>query len=159
MTPTTRCCIHILFDPVCSLITFKIFNSIILLGLACDYIQASKASKQAAQDAQTHDINSPTGHKRSKSLVENLHTLSRPTVRNAEEEYPMTPSFLTQTSLNSKLYLSNSTVSLTSVSLNEDFLDKKAPEVEVKQRKDKEKKPSPPLNEIDRYTMCSNRIT
>ena len=150
-----------------SLMTFKIFNSIVLLGLACDYIQEGKDRKQSQEDEKrAADITSPTGHKRSKSLVENIYQSekSEKITRKLEDEFPVSPGLLKQTSLNAKHLLSNSTVSLASVSLNEDFLQdtKKASsdKSELKHRggKDKKEKPAVPLNEIDRYTMCNNRI-
>ena len=71
------------------------------------------------------------------------------------------PTMTREDSFSNKALLSNSTVNLSSVELNEEFVKDtgivtKPPE---KNGTDPKKgKPQKPLSEIDRYTMCSNRI-
>ena len=70
------------------------------------------------------------------------------------------PELQQQPSLTPKPLFSNSTVSLSSVGLNEDFVNDNSREgLPLVVGTDKSKRPPPkPLHEVDRYTMCSNRI-
>ena len=66
---------------------------------------------------------------------------------------------LQQASLTPKPLFSNSTVSLASVGLNEEFVkDTGSAPLVTDGKPQKQGLPPKPLNEIDRYTMCSNRI-
>ena len=145
-----------------SLLTLKVLNSIILLGLASDYIQNNKVPRSrctsSSERQPANNMHSPTDLKRSKSVGSDLNL-------NGEPELDMShfrprPSF----SNTPRPLFTNSTVSLASMSLNEDLIAEEneslaqSPVKETKPEPKKEKKPSKPLHEIDRYTMCSNRI-
>lgn len=160
-----------------SLVTFKVLNSIVLLGLACNYIHDNKqkeptATATAAAQSETPPADSFSGginFKRIDLAVKHLHrshSISgsmnmsplETTVSPAHLGHCLTPS------LTPKSLLSNSTVSLQSVGLNEDYVQDLSNVVsptskgtELKRRKP-EPRQAKPLSEIDRYTMCSNRI-
>ncbi|ELU04873.1 hypothetical protein CAPTEDRAFT_5824 [Capitella teleta] len=120
------------------LLSAKVLCSILLLGKSAVYIQESK-DRGAQLD---------------------------PDRTSAEEELQSRNS----DSISQKILFSNSTVSLQSVGLNEDYVkDKSTHNAEMVLSKrhvhgltpEKNEKPArvqKPLSEIDRYTMCSNRI-
>ena len=165
-----------IFDPTCcSLVTFKVLNSIVLLGLACGYISDNK-QKEAAATAAAESVAPPAdsfsdsiSFKRSDHVVKHLHrshSISG-SMNTSVQEGALSPPILgghcITPSLTPKGLLSNSTVSLQSVGLNEDYVkdvtvvSPTAKGTELKRRKP-EPRPAKPLSEIDRYTMCSNRI-
>ena len=168
-----------IFDPTCcSLVTFKVLNSIVLLGLACGYINDNKQKEAAAAAATTaaqsvappaDSFSDSISFKRNDHVIKHLHrshSISG-SMNTSVQEGTLSPPILgghcITPSLTPKGLLSNSTVSLQSVGLNEDYVkdvtvvSPTAKGTELKRRKP-EPRPAKPLSEIDRYTMCSNRI-
>ena len=163
----------------CSLVTFKVLNSIVLLGLACSYIHDNKQKEVAAAatsnvSAATTQMKAPPvdsfsdgiNFKRIDLAIKNLHRSH--SVAGAMNMPPLEstlalPGQCITPCLTPKSMLSNSTVSLQSVGLNEDYVKDVAvmsptsKGSELKQRRP-QATPTQPLSEIDRYTMCSNRI-
>lgn len=160
------------------LVTFKVLNSVVLLGLACGYIndnkqkEAAAAATTAAAQSKVPPVDSfsdSISFKRSDHAFKHLHrSHSISGSMNASlQEATLSPPVLGHCltpSLTPKGLLSNSTVSLQSVGLNEEYVkdvftvvSPTAKGTELKQRR-VESRPAKPLSEIDRYTMCSNRI-
>ena len=175
-----------------SLITLKVLISIVLLGKSCDYIKESKKAKDtkpaaksesasapsppskhknpaSAQSRDDFDLKSPGLHRRSKSVGRDLNVTFSNTSSFSDVSLADTDTSLNRHISMTKPMFSNSTVSLQSVGLNEDFIkdstkEPSTPPLDIhsnalKQRKsDKNREPPKPLSEVDRYTMCSNRI-
>ena len=91
----------------------------------------------------------------------------------SESDVSATTALLNEIDSNRNLMPSNSTVSLQNVGLNEEFIKDSQQQQQQQESQEgdtvppesgdnselKQRKPPPkPLNEIDRYTMCSNRI-
>lgn len=181
------------------LVTFKVLNSIVLLGKAYDLIEENKqmASSKAGKETESKSV--PTAAQ--STSKDDLDLLSTPkTEHNAERTIRRTQSLvdlvtekeiveeqetddlidvdslglLRQSSFASHSLLCNSTVSLQSVGLNDEFIQdireggmstgRQSPSANVRHQetpnKDRKAENSEmqPLSEVDRYTMCSNRI-
>lgn len=142
------------------------FNSIILLGLASDYITENKVPRSRCTSASDKNSPSPSKEhasppgahdlKRSKSVGSDLNMPDEPPLNVPEfhhrQSFSNTPRPL----------FSNSTVSLNCMSLNEQLIAEESeavPSVVEPKAEEKPARPPPkPLHEVDRYTMCSNRI-
>lgn len=143
-----------------SLVTLKVLNSIWLLGKAVKLIKENKRAKHANKKAPastqpTSPSKDGTKFKRSKSVGENMNLSA------ALNQLKKNTDHLRQPSLTPKPLFSNSTVSLQSVGLNDEFVKDANSEETPPGTADaqaKTKIPTKPLHEIDRYTMCSNRI-
>ena len=148
-----------------------------LLGLACSYIHDNK-QKDAATTSTVSTATTPmetppvdsfsdgVNFRRIDLAIKHLHRSH--SVAGAMNMSPLEstltlPGQCITPCLTPKSMLSNSTVSLQSVGLNEDYvkdvavLSPTAKGSELKQRRP-QAPPVQPLSEIDRYTMCSNRI-
>jgi hypothetical protein len=161
--------------------------SIILLGKSADFIQDSKKRDAKADPIKIQRSKSFSEAKITKPLIEEEPEEAEGTLKRSQsvgermntpsptptKPAPPSPHELSPNadSISQKILFSNSTVSLQSVGLNEDYVkdnSSQKPEMVLTQRKNpapnspkKENKPpkiQKPLSEIDRYTMCSNRI-
>ena len=163
-----------------SLLSLKVLNSIVLLGKSADFIHENKdqpatspdphrtmprshsftsihfSTKQPCTDDMALDSALRQKMKRSQSLGSSINSAPDSPTGGA----PVSPG--KDESLK-PLFSSNSTVSLQSVGLNEEYIKDRdtgagSQPTSLTQRTNTTKKPQKPLSEIDRYTMCSNRI-
>ena len=189
-----------------SMVTLKVLISIILLGMACGYVDEKRASEAATnlpiivkpkvtQDdinigtkTPTKQINEILQDSRKPPSKENLESRSRTSSQgdeamivgemclNRSQSFSENLSQIVEElrpeltdGISPKSLFANSTVSLASVSLNEDYTLKDAHEdrtgssdqFDLRQRKKEDKKvnrPQKPLSEVDRFSMVSNRI-
>lgn len=167
--------------------TFKILNSIVLLGKAHDLIEESKraaAAKSetkatpAAQTTSKDDLELLTMPKVSSTELSGDQTVRRTqslvdlaTEKEDDEPEPSperpseSTAYLRSSSFATNSLLYNSTVSLQSVGLYDSYVEDEketAPTARHRETPSKDKKTEPadvqPLSEVDRYTMVCNRI-
>lgn len=142
------------------LASFRVVNSILILGIACNLIAQHKQEKASAQSPLTNRASSPVPASNSKTGIPKewlkdtatsplkptvdqpmpirptmcVNGLSNDNVKQVESEAPPTP----DCSLGSTAIFSNSTVDLKNVTLNEELLKVDGDDIQLEQSADQE---------------------
>ena len=165
------------------MLTSKLLNSIILLGIACDLVTEAQRLLQQQQEKSPR-ARSKSAEPMGEEMRERTASFTRRMQRSRSigshinfkfpDYEPTLSGRLDRHTTTEFRQLSNSTVSLESVGLNEEYLKVKAlfegsnsnsdnNSGELRRRQTNALQlvlpvDNPPLSEVDRYTMCNNRI-
>lgn len=170
-------CSIYLFIVFCSLLTTKLLVSIVLLGIAC--VVVTEAQQQLQQQEKSPRARSKSVEPMCEEMRQRTASFTRRMQRSRSigshinfrfPDYEPTLSGRVDRFTTAFQLQANSTVSLESVGLNEEYLKVKAmvdrtlpaadSDLDLRKRRNSSSQltENPPLSEVDRYTMCANRI-